>query len=327
MKTLSTVIAALVLSLFTAGLAHAQPSSGSSGPLPEVRVALPAELASCVAACTAPAASPRPADHTECPAAVDTATSTRIERLSREIHRIRTQVAANTASIADHERRIRSLEDQIGLLSRRVSDLERQAREEREAIAALQRDLATLRSDYERAIGELGRRVTDLETSFTALSRSVSTLETRVSGIESRMVSVRIGVRSGFLVLGSTDGTVYTGVPVLANLTLQFTPSTFASVSGGALFSGGSSPVGAYGRLGLGFDLHPNWALETGVSTAWVGYNSTLHASSMFLMGDVGPTFRYKWFSANASIMAGAEFDRSTAFAFGGIGTIRAEWP
>jgi hypothetical protein len=275
----------------------------------------------------APAASPRPADHTVCPATMDSATSTRIERLATEISRIRTRVAANTAAIADHERRIRSLEDQIGLLRTRTAELERQVSEQRDAIAALQRDLATLRSDYERAVGELGRRVTDLETSFTALTRTVSTLETRVSGIESRMASVRIGVRTGFLVLGSTDGTVYTGVPLLANLSLQFTPSTFASVSGGPVFSAGSSPVGAHGRLGLGFDLHPNWSLETGVSTTWVGYNSTLHASSMFLMGDVGPTFRYKWFSVNASVMAGAEFDRTTAPAFGGLLTLRGEWP
>lgn len=327
MKTLSTVICLALFVLF-ARSAHAQPAS--SGPLPEVRVALPAELAQCVSACTAATASPRPADHSECSSVTDSTLRSRIETMATEIRRIRSAVDGHSATLRDHERRLRSLESQIGLLSGRTADLERQVRELNDAIAGIRRDVATLQRQYELVVRDyvdLAVRVGVLEEKFRDLQSTVSGLDGRITSLESRMASARVGVRTGFLVLGSTDGTVYTGVPVLANLTLQFTPTTFASVSGGALFSGGSSPVGTYGRLGLGFDLHPNWSLETGASTTWVGYDSSLHASSMFLMGDVGPTFRYSWFSVNASVMAGAEFDRSTSAAFGGLLTLRGEWP
>lgn len=324
MKTLSTVIAALVLSLFFVSSAHAQQTSG---PLPEVRVALPAELASCVAACTAPAASPVPADHTAC-SGTDTATSTRIETLSREISRIRSRVTANTAAIADHERRIRELEGQIGLLRDRVAELERQVREQRDAIAALRADLATLRSDYERAVGELGRRVTDLETSFTALTRTVSSLETRVSDIESRMVSIRFGVRTGPMVLGSLDGTVYTGWLVAPQLTFQLTPNWRVMAEAGAPFSISPSPVGTYVRGSLGYDFTPNWSMEGGVSSTWTGYNSHLEAKSAFVMGDVGARFSYRWFNVSANFMAGSEFDQhAPAAAFGGMLLFGGEFP
>ncbi|HTK05103.1 MAG TPA: hypothetical protein VL500_05955 [Candidatus Eisenbacteria bacterium] len=325
MKTLSTVIAALVLSLCFVSSAHAQQTSG---PLPEVRVALPAELAACVNACMAPAASPRPADHTVCPATMDSATSTRIETLSREISRIRSRVAANTASIADHEARIRTLEGQIGLLRDRVTELERQVREQRDAIAALRADLATLRSDYERAVGELGRRVTDLETSFTAMTRTVSALETRVSNIESRMVSIRIGVRTGPMVLGSLDGTVYTGWLVAPQLTFQLTPNWRVMAEAGAPFSISSSPVGTYVRGSLGYDFTPNWSMEGGVSSTWTGYNSHLEAKSAFVMGDVGARFSYRWFNVSANFMAGSEFDQhAPAAAFGGMLLFGGEFP
>lgn len=324
MKTLYTAIATLFLSLFVAGPAMAQQTSG---PLPEVRVALPPDLASCVAACTGASASPRPADHPECSGA-DSATSTRIETLSREISRIRTRVAANTASIADHERRIRALEGQIGLLRDRVATLEHQLQEEHDAIAQLQRDLATLRSDYERAVGELGRRVTDLETKFSQLSTSVSALDTRVSSIESRMVSVRFGVRTGPMVLGSFDGTLYSGWLVAPQLTFQLTPSMRVMAEAGAPFSISSSPVGTYVRGSAAYDFTPNWSLEAGLSSTWTGYNSHLQAKSAWLMGDVGARFSYRWFNVSANVLAGSEFDQGPAsFALGGMILFGGEFP
>lgn len=327
MKTLYTLIVSLFITAVTS-TAFAQSSSG--GALPEVRVALPPELASCVSACMS-GTSPRPADHAPCASVTDSGTRTRIESLATEVARIRREVNGHAGRLANHERRLRELEGQIGLLSRRTATLESDVTALREEIAGIRRAVASLQSAYELVIRDyvdLSVRVGVLEEQFRTLTGRVDGLDGRMTSLESRMTSTRVGVGAGFMVLGATDGTVYTGLPVLARLTLQFTPSTFVSVSGGPVFSGGPSPVGGMVRGGLGFDVHPNWSIETGASSTWVGYNSQLDARSMFLMGDVGPTFRYRWFSANASVMAGAEFDQgSPAPAFGGLLTLRGEWP
>jgi len=328
MKTLSTVIAALVLSLFIAGSAHAQSTSGT---LPEVRVALPPELASCVAACTAASASPRPADHPACSSTTDTTTLTRIETMATSIRRIRTTVNAHGVTLADHERRIRELEGQIGLLRERNADLERQLREQREAVAALRRDIESLQRQYELVVRDyvdLAVRVGVLEDKFRELTGTVSTLSGRIDSIESRMVSIRFGVRTGPMVLGALDGTVYTGWLVAPQLTFQLTPNWRVMAEAGAPFSISSSPVGTYVRGSLGYDFTPNWSMEGGVSTTWTGYNSHLEAKSAFVMGDVGARFSHRWFNVSANFMAGSEFDqRSPSPAFGGMILFGGEFP
>lgn len=321
MKTLYTVICTLILtSLTLTGTANAQ---SSSGPLPEVRVALPPDLASCVAACTAASASPRPADHTACSGVTDASTRSRIETMATEIRRIRTTVTAHSSTLANHERRIRELEGQIGLLRERNADLERQLQEQREAVAAIRRDLESLQRQYELVVRDyvdLAVRVGVLEEQFRTLNGTVSSLSTRVADLESRMSSVRFGVRTGPMVLGAFDGTLYSGWLVAPQLTFQLTPSVRVMAEAGAPFSISSSPVGTFVRGSVAYDFTPNWSLEGGVSSTWTGYNDRLQAKSAFVMGDIGPRFSYRWFNVTANLMAGAEFDqRSPNFALGGM--------
>lgn len=329
MKNLYTAIISLILtSIFFTGSAAAQ---STSGPLPEVRVALPPELASCVAACTAATASPRPAAHTECAGVTDASTRSRIETMATEIRRIRTTVTAHAGTLANHERRIRELEGQVGLLRDRNADLERQLREQREAVAAIRRDIESLQRQYELVVRDyvdLAVRVGVLEEQFRTLSGTVSSLSTRVADLESRMVSIRFGVRTGPMVLGALDGTLYTGWLVAPQLTFQLTPSVRVMAEAGAPFSISSAPVGSYVRGSLGYDFTPNWSLEGGVSSTWTGYNSRLEAKSAFVMGDLGARFSYRWFNIGANVMAGSEFDQGNPSpAFGGMLLIGGEWP
>ncbi len=328
MKTLYTAIATLFLTLFFVSPAMAQQSSG---PLPEVRVALPPALASCVAACTAASASPRPADHSECSGVTDTAQRDRIERLAREVARLRTEVDGHTRTLRDHERRIRALEDQVGLLRERNADLERQLREEREAITAIQGDITSLRRQYDlllRDYVDLAVRVGVLEDRFGETSRTITSLEGRISSIESRMVSVRFGVRTGPMVLGSFDGTLYSGWLVAPQLTFQLTPSVRVMAEAGAPFSISPSPVGTYVRGSAAYDFTPNWSIEAGLSSTWTGYNSHLQAKSAWLMGDVGARFSYRWFNVSANVLAGSEFDQGPgSFALGGMLLFGGEFP
>lgn len=328
MKTLYTVIATLFLALFVSRTAMAQQTSG---PLPEVRVALPPDLASCVAACTAATASPRPADHTECSGVTDTTQRDRIERLAREVARLRTEVDGHARTLRDHERRIHALEDQVGLLRERNADLERQLREEREAITALQGAITSLRRQYDLVVRDyvdLAVRVGVLEDRFGEMSRTVTALDSRISSIESRMVSIRFGVRTGPMVLGSLDGTLYSGWLVAPQLTFQLTPNWRVMAEAGAPFSISSSPVGTYVRGSAAYDFTPNWSMEGGISSTWTGYNSHLQAKSAWLMGDVGARFSYRWFNVSANFMAGSEFDQGSASpAFGGMLLFGGEFP
>ncbi|MEY4744159.1 MAG: hypothetical protein RL272_104 [Candidatus Parcubacteria bacterium] len=330
MKTLYTVIATLFLSIFVVKPAMAQ-SPGGSGPLPEVRVALPPALAQCVAACTAAAASPRPADHAECAGVTDTAQRDRIERMAREVGRLRSEVDAHTRSLAGHERRIRALEEQVGLLRDRNADLERQLREQRDAVAGIRRDLDALRRQYDlllRDYVDLAVRVGVLEDHFRETSATLTALDGRISSIESRMVSIRFGVRTGPLVLGAFDGTLYTGWLVAPQLTFQLTPSVRVMAEAGVPLSISSSPVGTYVRGSAAYDFTPNWSIEAGLSSTWTGYNSRLQAKSAWLMGDVGARFSYRWFNVSANFMAGSEFDQGPASpALGGMILFGGEFP
>lgn len=262
-------------------------------------VELPPTIAACVARCTSPVAR---------------AAATEATDVSRRL--------------GDLERRYRTLASRVGLLRQRDAAVTTELAAMRADIDRLRRSLETLTRVTEDEFLRTGIALYDLNEALAGVRGQLSEMDNRISALERKDGGVKIGPTAGFLVLWSTDGTLYTGMPLGARLKLSLTDSVDVNVDAAALLSISDEPLGTSVRGGLTFDLNPNWAIEAGLGSAWVGYNSQLKARSAFVTGDVGATFRYSRFTATASVFAGAEFDsNSPAFALGGNVLLGVEFP
>lgn len=292
-RTVTAIIAVIILMAWRPEVANAQQ------PDPGIEyVELPPAIAACVAKCKSPAAR---AAATE---AVDTA-----KRLGAL------------------EKRYAELAGQIGALRGRNASTTAQLVVIREDIRKLRESLQTLTTVTEDEFLRTGIALYGLNESLAGVNKRLDAMDSRLSALERKGNPFKLSPLAGGLVLWSTDGTLYTGFPVGARLKLNLTDSIDLNVDGAALLSISKEPFGSAVRGGLTFGLTPNWAVETGLGTSWVGYNSQLKARSAFLTGDVGITFRISRFWIAASVLAGAEFDKgSPAFALGGNALLGVEF-
>ncbi len=293
------LVTAFVLAL--APLASAQT-------IPETSTQLPPKMAACLRACMANGAAP--AATPTCNGLSD-ADHAKIAKMASDIAWLKGQVAA--------------LQKKYDDLKKRVDGLDEKDAEHDKKIAQLRTDVDALREDLDKKYKFLIQDYVDLELKLGGqilqLQKDVKALDTRVSDLEASRP--KFGPRVGALVLPAFDGSTYTGVPVVARLQLFFNKKTWIAFDGGASFSFGSSPVGAYGRAGVGYDFHPNWYVTGGVSTLWAGYNDKLKAKASYLPFDGGIGVRYGVFDASLNLLVGPKFGQGgTSLAIGGAGMV-----
>ncbi len=292
-RTVTAISTFVVLMAWRPLVANAQSSPGIE------YVELPPAVAACVAQCTSPVARA---------AAVD--------------------ATAVAKRLGDLERRYKDLSRKVGLLRQRDAAVTAELAAIREDIRVLRESLEILTKVTEDEFLRTGIALYGLNEGLREVRSQLAAMDTRLSALERKNGGLKIGPFAGFLVLWSTDGTLYTGMPLGARLKFNLTDSVDVNVDAAALLSINDEPVGTSVRGGLTFDLTPNWAIEAGIGSSWVGFNSQLKARSAFVTGDVGATFRYSRFTATASVLAGAEFDSNRpAFALGGNVLLGVEFP
>lgn len=280
--------------------------------IPEASTQLPPKMAACLRACmasgTAPAATPT------CNGLSD-ADRAKIAQLAKDVAWLKSQIATHTAQIAALKKRIDGLD---------AKDTEHDAKLEqlRKDLDGLLKVVEGLEKSHRLLLETVVAADIKLGADIVQLQRDMKALDQRVSDLEGR--SVKFGPRVGLLVLPAIDGSTYTGMPVVARLVLPLgNERTWLAFDGGASFSGSSSPVGAYGRAGVGYDFHPNWYVTGGVSTLWAGYNDKLKAQAAYIPFDGGIGFRYGVFDASVNVLAGPKFGNGgTSLAIGGVGML-----
>ncbi len=292
-RTVIAISAFVVLMAWRPLVANAQSSASVE------YVELPPAVAACVARCTSPVA---------------VAAATEATDVSRRLGNL--------------ERRYRDLSRKVGLLRQRDTAVTAELAAIREDIRLLRESLETLTRVTEDEFLRTGIALYGLNEGLSEVRGRLADMDTRISALERKNGGLKIGPYAGFLVLWSTDGTLYTGLPAGARLKFNLTDSVDVNVDAAALVSFNDEPLGSSVRGGLTFDLTPSWAIEAGIGSSWVGYNSQLEARAAFVTGDVGATFRYSRFTATASVLAGAEFDSDRpAFALGGNILLGVEFP
>jgi len=294
MKSIATASAVVIIAMVGwSKTANAQQDPGVE------YVDLPPDVAACVSQCTSSAARAAASDAT---------------LLAKRL--------------GDLERRYNELASQVGLIRAGKGNATGEMAAIRKNIRQLRERLETLVSVTEDEFLRTGIALYGLNESLEGIRGQLAEMDTRIGDLERKNGGVKIGPAAGFLVLYSTDGTLYTGMPVGARLKLNLTDSVDVNIDAAILLSFGKEPVGSSVRGGLTFDLNPHWAIEAGLGTSWVGYNSQLKAHSAFATGDVGVTFRYSRFLATASALVGSEFDSGRpAFALGGNVLLGVEFP
>jgi hypothetical protein len=297
--TIQFLVSALVLCL--SSLASAQA-------IPEQSVQLSPKMAACLRSCmtqgAAPAATP------SCNGLTD-AERAKIAKMAADIAVMKGQIAGHTAQIAEIKKRLAALDEKDADHDAKLAQLRKDLDALLKVVESLEKSYGLLLQTVVLADNKLGADILQLQNDMKALDQRVSDLEGR---------SVKIGPRVGVLVLPALDGSVYSGLPVVARLVLPLgNKRTWLAFDGGAAFSGSDSPVGAYGRAGVGYDFHPNWYVTGGVGTLWAGYNDKLKATAAYVPFDGGFGFRYGVFDASLNVLAGPKFGKDgTSLAIGG---------
>ncbi|MFA6603582.1 MAG: hypothetical protein WCT10_01915 [Patescibacteria group bacterium] len=288
MKKVSTLVACAAV-LAWAG----KVSADESNTLSEFRMVLPPEAARCLAGCTATA---------------KVRADDRIASLARRVTVLEDQISG--------------LRKQVGLLGKKKPGADQNA-----IAASVRTEIARLRGELDRLNQATAKDYVELAQQLYALMERIREIDSRLNVME-RKGGVKIGPQGGFLVLRSSDGTTYTGLPVGTRLTLNLTDSWDIDFDANALVSGGNARVGTQVRGGLSWTANDWFAIEGGVGSSWVGYDNQLKAKSAFVTGDFGLVFSHKLVQVGVSGRLGSEFDSGCpAFAFGSQVLLRLELP
>ena len=228
------------------------------------------------------------------------------------------QTAVLAMNLAKLTRQLADLQKQVGLLASKKADPAAMAAL-RSEIRKIDERLETLTKAAAKDAVDLGLRDEALEKSLKELTELSAALTARVAVLEKKGGGVHVGLGAGFEGFWATNHLSYTGLPVVARLKLNLTDSVDVDIDAGGVFSFSHNPVGTIVRGGLSFDLNDKFAIETGLSGHFVGYNNQMLAKAAFVMADGGVAFRYGLFQATARVLLGSEFDsHKPAFALGG---------
>lgn len=284
----------------------------SAQTIPETSTQLPPKMAACLRACMASGAAP--AATPTCNGLSD-ADHAKIAQLAKDVAWLKGQIALHSTQIAALKKRIDGLDEKDAAHDEKLAGL-------RKDLDGLLKTVESLEAAYKLLLQYIVAADVKLGGDILQLQGDMKALNQRVSDLEGR--SVKFGPRVGLLVLPAIDGSTYTGMPVVARLVLPLgNKRTWLAFDGGASFSGSSSPVGAYGRAGVGYDFHPNWYVTGGVSTLWAGYDDKLKAKAAYIPLDGGLGFRYGVFDASVNVLAGPKFGNGgTSLAIGGAGML-----
>jgi hypothetical protein len=230
--------------------------------------------------------------------------------------------------LAQLEKKYEELSKSVGLLAKRKGpNVSAELAGIRADIKRLREDLVVLTKVTEDEFLRTGIALYGLNESLDKVQEKLAKMDERLAALEKKS-GLKLDIQTGFLVLWSTDGSRYTGAPLGARLKLNLTDTIDVNIDALALFAVSDQPLGTSVRGGLTFDLSKVMAIEVGVASTWVSYNSQLKAKSAFVTGDVGLTFRYGMAFASANLLLGSEFDSGKpAFALGGAVMVGLEFP
>ncbi|KPJ85815.1 hypothetical protein AMJ57_01755 [Parcubacteria bacterium SG8_24] len=290
--------------LFVPALAGAQ---GANGVLDSFTIEFSSpEMAACYARCVAGQCADPTAVAPDC-------SESRVKKAKK----VKRKGATLASKLAQLRKRVKKLEGQVGALG--------SSGDPSSELGKLQKELQELRKLYKLLLKD----IVDLGAKDYALQLEIEALKDRLTAIERKDSVVKLRPRGGFVLLAGFDGpTTYTGFSTGPELTLTLSDTVYLSLQTNVLLSFSSNPIGTQLRGVVGVDLHPNWSVEAGVQSAWVGYNDRLLAKSAFLSAEFAAVWRpVRFFNIGLGLLVGAEFDQDQpAFALGGQLSAGIDW-
>ncbi len=298
--------------LFFFGVALVSMTASAQGTVNTVSKLSP-EAAACLRACAAKKTTPTA---TPVCGGLDQATKARIEKLVGEISALQAQLVAQATKLAENEKKLALLEGRVSGLANvkdEISGL-------RSVNLGIVRDIAAIRAANAKFLETYGLTITGLVSGILELQSEYEALESRVTMLESKIWYGLIGVRAGAIGLVGSDGSTYSGGVVGPRLTLSLGPKTWFTVDTDVTVASSQNPLGMHVRGGVGYDFHPNWYVNGGISATGVGFDSRLMTQANYWMADVGVGVHSDRFFAGANALAGVkQTSKSTDAAFGGV--------